>query len=78
MKLPLPKISFRKIARMTCTDQIGQTPNNADHWFDTQLEVSTLTGIYTKSVTYTLNLDHPMTTTGSFGLRAVLFGGQDI
>ena len=52
-------------------------PDNADHWFDTQLDVSTLTGVFTKSVTYTLNLDDPITATGSIGLRAVLHGGQD-
>ena len=52
-------------------------PDNADHWFDTQLDVSTLTGVFTKSVTYTLNLDDPITATGAIGLRVVLHGGQD-
>ena len=54
-----------------------QRPDNADHWFDTQLDVSTLTGVFTKSVTYTLNLDDPITNTGTLDVRAVLHGGQD-
>ncbi|MEZ4770838.1 MAG: C25 family cysteine peptidase [Caldilineales bacterium] len=52
-----------------------ERPNNADHFFDTQLYATSGTPQVTRS--YNLALDDPVTTTGVIDLTVLIHGGND-
>ena len=51
-------------------------PMNVDHWFDTQLYANVSTPTVTRD--YDLNLDDPVTTSGTLNLTVLIHGGNSL
>ncbi len=53
-----------------------ERPMNVDHWFDTQLYANSSTPTVTRA--YDLNLDDPVTTSGTVRLTVLIHGGNSL